>query len=63
MFNQRVTPLLVAIRQNLVPQMMQTLPNLSDFLKKELESYNIIKTAFITEIVNASELDLSGGRK
>ena len=63
MFNQRVTPLLVAIRQNLVPQMMQTLPNLSDFPKKELESYNIIKTAFITEIVNASELDLSGGRK
>ena len=63
MFNQRVTPLLVAIRQNLVPQMMQTLPNLSDFLKKELESYNIIKTAFITEIVTASDLDLSGGRK
>lgn len=63
MCGQGPTPLLMAIRKNIVPQMIQSLPNINDLSEKEKEIYYEIKTGFINEVISTSDLDLSSVRK
>lgn len=63
MFGEGPTPLLMAIRKNLVSKMLEVLPNITELSEEAKAQYTEVKTAFINEIIATSGIDLSCGRK